>query len=647
MEIFYCVKKNERFVFSGAVFAGKIKPFALCLLFLLVFNFFTFAEQTPALQPAPKQVDFIFMHDVHDYLDRLSQVKLIIDEQLKKNPQTCILDAGDFSMGTLYQTAFAKQAPELRILGAIGVEATTFGNHEFDYGIETLAEMFETAQNARKNGEKLPAFAISNLDYAGSKSESARLFGAMQNYGVADYFVLNHGELKIAVFGINGKDSLFYTYAPELAWFDQIESAKKTVAAIRQNEKVDMIVCLSHSGTNPDPSKSEDQILARNVPEIDLIVSGHTHTVLGEPIIQGETAIVSCGAYSQNLGTVSLEKKENGRWKVLRYSLVPVTDDLPKDPKIKELLDGFAANIDENVLSHFGWKMNQIIARNNYDVDFFHEVGYLMADAIKNSVENLQIPPKNQTNADDVGYGFPIDVVIVPSGVVRDTFKSGPVAVKDVFNSYSLGSGEDGLPGYPLISVWLYGKDLRAAAEVDATVSKMLDSCRLFTYGLAYEKNPRRLIFDKVTNVWLVNAEGEKVPVEDSRLYRVVTDICTGEMLGSVLKTSYGLLSIVPRCANGEAITSLNDNIIYTGRGELKGWEAIALDIEKHGTIGDFSGAEAAAIIEKPSANPVSFFARPSKAAMLIYGAAILLVAIIVLLVLLVCRIIKKRAKAS
>lgn len=642
MNFFFFKSGKMNDSFSGKKCPKNVKIFAFCLALSAACNFFTFAEQTPALQPAARQADFIFMHDVHDFLDRLAQAKLIIDEQFKKNPQTFVLDAGDFSMGTLYQTSFAQYAPELRILGAIGVEATTFGNHEFDYGIETLAQMFETAQNARKQGEKLPAFTIANLDYASSQSESAGLFGAMQNYGVEEYFVLNHGDIKIAVFGINGKDSLFYTYAPELAWLDQIESAKKTVARIKQNEKVDMIVCLSHSGTNPNASKSEDQILARNVPEIDLIVSGHTHTVLQKPIIQGETAIVSCGAYSQNLGTVSLSQKENGRWQVKKYELVPVTDNLPKDPKIKEMLDGFARNIDENVLNQFGWKMNQIIALNSYNVDFYHEVGYLMADSMKKSVESLQIPPKDQSKADDLGYGYPVDVVIVPSGVVRDSFRPGVVTVKDVFNSYSLGMGSDGLPGYPLISVWLTGKDLRAAAEVDATVSKILDSCRLFTYGLAYEKNPRRLIFDKVTSVWLVNAAGEKTAIEDKKLYRVITDLCTGEMLSDVLKTSYGLISIVPRNAKGEALKNLNENIIYTGRGELKGWEAIAADLEKRGTVGDYSNAEAAAIIEKPSVNPVNFFARPSKAAMLIYGAVIVLLALIALAVLAVCRIIKK-----
>ena len=89
-----------------------------------------------------------------------------------------------------------------------------------------------------------------------------------------------------------------------------------------------MIACVSHSGTWEDEKVSEDEILAKNVPDIDLIVSGHTHTQLAEPILQGDTCIVSCGEYGKNLGTISMTQKENGRWETDTYELVPVTDEI-------------------------------------------------------------------------------------------------------------------------------------------------------------------------------------------------------------------------------------------------------------------------------------------------------------------------------
>ena len=109
---------------------------------------------------------------------------------------------------------------------------------------------------------------------------------------------------------------------------DPSEAARETVEEIKKNEDVDMIACVSHSGTWEDEKVSEDEILAKNVPDIDLIVSGHTHTQLAEPILQGDTCIVSCGEYGKNLGTLSMTQKENGRWETDTYELVPVTDEI-------------------------------------------------------------------------------------------------------------------------------------------------------------------------------------------------------------------------------------------------------------------------------------------------------------------------------
>ena len=93
-----------------------------------------------------KSLDVMFLHDTHSHLNEFatvedgksqvmggfSKIKTLINEKKEKNPDTLILDAGDFSMGTLIQTVYEEEASELRMLGDIGVEVTTLGNHEFD-----------------------------------------------------------------------------------------------------------------------------------------------------------------------------------------------------------------------------------------------------------------------------------------------------------------------------------------------------------------------------------------------------------------------------------------------------------------------------------------------------------------------------------
>ena len=83
---------------------------------------------------------------------------------------------------------------------------------------------------------------------------------------------------------------------------DAVESAKSTAATLKNDENVDLVIALSHSGTSDDKSKSEDEIIAKKVPDIDVIISGHSHTTLVEPILVGDTIIGSAGEYGENLG---------------------------------------------------------------------------------------------------------------------------------------------------------------------------------------------------------------------------------------------------------------------------------------------------------------------------------------------------------
>ena len=115
-----------------------------------------------------KQVDVLFTHDTHSHLNSFStivdgeqkevggfaKIKTLIDEKKKVNPDTLVLDGGDFSMGTLIQTVYDTEAAELRMLGFLGYDVTTFGNHEYDYRSKGLANMLKAAV---KSGETLPA----------------------------------------------------------------------------------------------------------------------------------------------------------------------------------------------------------------------------------------------------------------------------------------------------------------------------------------------------------------------------------------------------------------------------------------------------------------------------------------------------------
>lgn len=184
-----------------------------------------------------------------------------------------------------------------------------------------------------------------------------------------------------------------------------------------------MIVCLSHSGTSEDPKKSEDELLAKAVPELDVIISGHTHTTLEEPIIEGNTAIVSAGEYGINVGSMHLSQNAEGRWEVEDYNLIPIRPDIEADEAAQEKIDAFEANIDDTYLKQFGYTASEVLCENDYEFasvdDLYtkhteHNLGDIMADAY--------IYGATHTKDYD---GEEIDVAVVPSGTVRDTYVPG------------------------------------------------------------------------------------------------------------------------------------------------------------------------------------------------------------------------------
>lgn len=608
-------------------------------------------------------VDIVFTHDTHSHLNTFTtmvdgletelggfaRMNTLIEAQRAQNPDTLVIDGGDFSMGTLIQTVFETQAAELRMLGYLGCDVTTLGNHEFDYRSKGLANMLTSAQ---ASGDAVPAMVVCNVDWdtmeaAGLTEGQQRLKDAFTAYGVSDYTVLEKGDVDIAVVGVFGKDALACAPTCELKFEDPIEAVKQTVADIKANEDVDMIVCVSHSGTWEDESKSEDELLAKAVPDLDLILSGHTHTEIEEPIQHGSTYVVSCGEYGKNLGELTLTQQADGRWAMSAYELIPITSDIAVHAATQQTIDNFMDTVDTDYLARFGYTKDQVLAENDIvfstqkDLENIHEehnLGDIIADAYVYAVEN----------AADYD-GVPVDLAVVPSGTVRDTYARGDITVEQVFNSFSLGIGADGVPGYPLISVYLTGREIRTAAEIDASVSDFMTTARLYCSGLNFTYNPHRLLLNRVTDVCLED-DGQRVALEDDKLYRIVADLYSGQMLSAVTDMSYGILSIVPKYADGTPITDFEDVIITENGRELKAWDSIARYMASFAdTDGDsianvpayYSTTHGRKLVDT-SRSPLALLKNPNKFTAVYAGLLAVAVLLIVLVVLLIRKLVKK-----
>jgi 2',3'-cyclic-nucleotide 2'-phosphodiesterase (5'-nucleotidase family) len=633
----------------------KIRAISLFIIFILFFSSLTaFAQDTESAT-----ADIVFTHDLHSYIDPVqvnengvlvekggfARIKTIIDSVKKQNENTFVLDGGDFSMGTLYQSVFSEKALELRLLGLMGYQATTIGNHEFDYRSDGLAKMLDAA---KASNDPLPIIVQSNINWEASQGEyTEMLHKSMENYGVKKYAIIQAGDLKAAVFGLMGKEAASYAPTSGLIFDDIVESSKEIVNEIKKNENVDLIIALSHSGTNSDPKSSEDEILAKEVPEIDVIISGHSHTYMDNPILIGDTAVVSAGEYGRFVGNLQLSKKENNRWKVDQFTPIPVDESIEPDPDLQKTIDHYRESLN-SYIQLFGFdSYNQIIARNPYPFD---SVQALYKDPVDNPLGNLISDSYVYEIKKVEGENYiPVDVAIVPVGIIRSTLNQGDIHVRDAYEILSLGIGEDGISGYPLINVYLTGAELRMVAEIDASLSDLMSGTKLYWSGLYSEFNPHRMILNRVVDVKLIGEDGSLKDLDDKKLYRVVAGLYSGQMLGAVESMSKGLLQLKPKDKDGNPLEGFSSVIIKNQSGmEVKEWYAFAdylSSFEKTDGISiipaKYSKSEGRKVIND-STGIKDILRNPSAPFLKVAGILLLAILIIVLIIILLVKLIRR-----
>ena len=177
-----------------------------------------------------------------------------------------LLDAGDIFQGTPYFNLFQGE-PEIRLMREMGYDASAIGNHDFDGGMDNLAVRIREA-----------GFPFLCANY--NLSDSPLFASALP------YQIFKKGGLKIGVFGlgIEPKGLIDTAVSKRIIYSDPTVEAKKISTILREEEHCDLVICLSHLGYNYKEKKVSDTVIAREVSGIDLIIGGHTHTFLDEPV---------------------------------------------------------------------------------------------------------------------------------------------------------------------------------------------------------------------------------------------------------------------------------------------------------------------------------------------------------------------------
>ena len=567
----------------------------------------------------------LFTHDLHSHFlpqstaeggesGGYARLKTVIDGERAMNPDALLVDGGDFSIGSLIQTLYTTQAAELRTMGAMGYDAVTIGNHEFDHKGVGFAEMLNSAKAAQtaamglltdsqyppRNLEAyqaqygpltlaLPALLEANYAPADDNPDRAFIRSAMENYGVTDCVTLERGGVTYGLFGLMGVDSDECAPTSGFTRTDAAKAAKRCVETLK-GEGAEIIVCLSHSGTGDSLASSEDEELAKAVDGIDVIVSGHTHSTLAEPLVVNDTYIVSSGPYCQNLGSLTFSWDGSGQKRLLDYRLIPIDETVAEDPEIAGIVEQWKDMVGETYLARYGLTYDEVLTHSDYDltapvsaVQENNGLGTLVSDAFLWADRTL-----NAAYADS-----PHTVSVTADGVLRANLPAGDLTVAMAFDVLSMGVGEDGTSGFPLVAVYLTGKELKAAMEVDASVTPIMPAAQLYMSGAKYAFNTKRMFFNRVYDAALTDGTfdesgtGNAYEIDDNALYRVVTGMYSAQMLGTVKSKSMGLLSLEPKQADGTPVTDFADCILYDANGnELKEWYALAAYLEQFGEKG-------------------------------------------------------------
>ena len=371
------------------------------------------------------------------------------------------------------------------------------------------------------------------------------------------YVVIKREGLRFGIFGVLGKEAQFYTGGAAPATFtDPIKTAKAMVKILRDQEKVDVVIALSHGGMTKGADgrymDGEDVQLAKAVTGIDVVIGSHSHTELPEPVIvNGRTPVVQTGKYGMNLGELVISL-DGDKLTVDSYKLIPVDDTIMGDKAMADEIEKLKKTVTKVAFASRGYSIDQPLAiapqdiPNTYsDIAASTLLANLCTDAFRNA-----------TKAD---ISFTANGMM-RSGLIRG--KSGVQTVYDVFAVAPLGAGVlDPTAGSTLVTGYFTGQELKNLIEffmVDSPAHPGEYFPR--TSGLRFRYDPSRPKFDVVTAIELGDLDRGYSPIDitgnDPKLYSVSTPLMVGMILVAIPKYTKGKLPLQAKKKDGQPLTS-------------------------------------------------------------------------------------------
>lgn len=436
------------------------------------------AFYVPAMASDPTTITILHVNDVHGRMDAfksgnvdlgaLSKVAAYVAE-LRKNPDANImlLSAGDMIHGTNVVNLFGG-LPMIEVMNIMGFDAMALGNHEFNYGQEQLLALEEKAQ--------FP-FLAANVIYPLTLRSMA-----------GDWVVKEVAGVKVGIFGLSPLETPIVTHPNNvigLEFVDPVAIAKKQVEILSQ--EADIVICLSHLGY------SADKELAAAVPGIDIIVGGHSHTLLKAPERVEDTIIVQAGEWAANLGKLDVIVDGD---RIVAYdgNLIPITADMPASAPssaVGEVLDKYSKALSDKMSVVVGSTPVALVGERADVRTRTTNLSNLVTDAMREA-----------TSA---------DIVITNGGGIRASLPAGNITMNGVYSVLPFDNS--------LVVIELTGEGVLKALEHGLRLYPAQNGAFAQVSGLTLKFDPAKEAGSRIIEVLV----GDK-PLDPAKKYIVATN---------------------------------------------------------------------------------------------------------------------------
>ncbi|MBE0572307.1 MAG: 5'-nucleotidase C-terminal domain-containing protein [Ignavibacteriaceae bacterium] len=459
--------------------------------------------------PQPDTLTILHVNDSHSTLEAIgardanlkgtlggvSRVATLVGMTKMTESNVLFLHAGDISIGDIF---FNKNfhVPELQILDALGVDAMTLGNHEFDLGplalLGSLQYAFPTATDA------FPILTA-NVDF------SDPTISGLEDY-VDTYTVKEFGDLKIGIFGLTTPaTNLLSNPYPAVVSEDIVNIAATMVGTLRTVENCDVVILLSHLGVN------FDQLIVSYVPGINVIVGGHDHYMYEEPITMidpmgGTTWIVQAKSNYMYAGKMKLVV-DGVNVQLLDYQLIPIDTNIPQEPSVQGMVDYLITDIE-----------------NFYSIPFYtQQMGYASSFFAEETKDLLALgvhdTPLGNLVADAFRFKTSTNVALQAGGSIALPLWEGAFTPGDLFRTNGYGFNLVNTLGFQLATFDLSGMDILTGLTFGLSEIELNDEFLLQVSGMEYTYDGTKPAEERLVSV---NING--MPIDPAATYSVTTN---------------------------------------------------------------------------------------------------------------------------